>query len=1360
MRRHHGRALSPYAGRVAVPPSAEVTLVRDFDQKINPTKPVRQSPLATSGFQGMPLDLFDRIRSFPLFQSTPDSFLAQLGMVLKPQMYSANDYILNEGDDAKSMYWLIRGAVAVTSRDGESTYAELKPGAFFGEIGILLDRPRTATVVARTRCLTLILKKEDLQKILPDYPDVERAIREEALERLAQTEKKKRQLRAGLEDRPVPERRGSKRSRELMGDEMEWSDSDSVNGTSKRRKSPSPGTQDIPTASALGHGLVNIRATLKELPLFATLPAEMLHFLGLNAQPRGYPPFTDIVKQDSTGREVFFLVRGEVEVLDEKADVAPRGRRKDQPNGVCHAPFIKARLRPGQYFGEVVSLSLADRRTATVRSVTQVECLMISENVLSEFWRRCPADIKSQVEETARRRLRSASENDVIMADIGSPPPIGELEIGERTSKVPKPSPLPRVTFRDAESKQLVTEDSAPSHLEPLDPDPFSSVGLDKVKSRSRRGSLAPPSPEEVSQMSKRRSSRASPTNSQSSSPFSSAAGTPSPISEHKSSSFPFSDPFAGAKRPSPKHNLTFGGNRGTISDEILPLVFDRLELHECMRLQVVSQHWQNVLTKSPLLFRELDLSRYSRFVNDSVLAEKICPFVGERPEIIDISNCFHITDEGFNTLVTACGAKATSWRMKSVWDVTAPAILEMSNRAKGLKSIDLSNCRKVSDTLLARIVGWVVPQQTQAQLQQQNLLNNRQKLTNGNRPTLNTKVSSSNAVIPAPGTVLGCPDLSTISLSYCKHITDRTMHHIANHAATRIESIDLTRCTTITDTGFQYWGNARFERLKRLCLADCTYLSDQSIVWLVNGAGPGLRELDLSFCCALSDTATEVLALGCPSLTHLNLSFCGSAVSDPSLRSLGLHLSRLEQLAVRGCTLPELLRLLGLYVVAPYAAYLLYKFARHVQFNIWVRTSKEFDKVPSLPRHWLLGNLINAGQKLDPGLGRHPDQGMEEIWNELGRPSCFWLDFSPVDITVLVIADPAIAELCSEPRPGLKYSLPKSDTTQSLNGLLGKESMILVHGEEWRALRRRFNKGFAPQHLHSLAPLILEKTQIFVERLKTAARNETVFELQEFAQDLTTDIITMVCMERNFGAQTTPDGQGEKSRFGILTTSRALSAQAFKVGQGFNAAQYFDPIRPILSWLNETTLDWRLYNFIQKQITQDNTSNSHNSASSTSKPARSIVNLATDSLDPTPALIRNTVSQIKSFLFAGQDTTATLIQWLLYELSKCTDIQPFDPLYDHYKALYKALVDEHDSVFGKGDPFSALTLLASQDDTALTSQLPITNAWVKEALRLHPPASSARWAKPPPLDSENPPIEIPITNAADGSTTTATING
>jgi F-box/leucine-rich repeat protein 7 len=44
------------------------------------------------------------------------------------------------------------------------------------------------------------------------------------------------------------------------------------------------------------------------------------------------------------------------------------------------------------------------------------------------------------------------------------------------------------------------------------------------------------------------------------------------------------------------------------------------------------------------------------------------------------------------------------------------------------------------------------------------------------------------------------------------------------------------------------------------------------------------------------------VLALGCPNLTVLKLSFCGSAVSDSSLRSIGLHLLDLRELSVRGC--------------------------------------------------------------------------------------------------------------------------------------------------------------------------------------------------------------------------------------------------------------------------------------------------------------------------------------------------------------------------------------------------------------------------------------------------------------------------
>jgi F-box and leucine-rich repeat protein 7 len=784
----------------------------------------------------MPLDLIDRIRSFPLFQSASDSFLAEIGLLLRPQMHAPNDYILTEGDDAKAMYWLVRGAVAVTSRDGESTYAELKPGAFFGEIGILMDRPRTATVIARTRCLLVVLKKEDLRKVLPSYPDVERAIREEAQERLTILEKKKQQARPQV---LVSGRRGSKRAREPGADEMDDSGNElGPNGTSKKRKSPSPGLKNVSTSSALANGLINVRSLLKELPLFTALPQEMLHFLGLNAQPRTFEPFKDIIKQDSMGREIYFIVKGEVEVLDEK-HISNSNRKNSRLRGVPQTPHVKARLKQGQYFGEVVSLALADRRTATVRSVSFVECLIITGEVLDDFWNLCPPNVRQQVEATAKRRLKEASDNDVIMRDVNSAPDIDELAIGDTWTKAHKQQAPPRVMFNDAE----VSSPHRPSKAEdkpvarPSDPDPFVSFGLDKVRSRSRRGSLAPISPEEISTDGRKKSI------SPRSSPRSSCTGTPSP-SDQKGGQL-FSDPVAPSNRPKPRNRASKGSNRGALPDNVLVTIFKHMQLHDLIRLRVVSLHWQQLLTKSPELFHYLDLSVYNRKIKDEVLSKSICPFVGARPRIIDISNCFHITDEGFASLASTCGMNVRSWRMKSVWDVTAPAILEMANVAKGLQEIDLSNCRKVSDTLLARIVGWVVPHSP---------AHHHMK----DRPILNTRVSSGqNASQPPPGTVFGCPELKSITLSYCKHVTDRSMHHIASHAASRIEYVDLTRCTTITDTGFQYWGNAQFSRLRKLCLADCTYLTDNAIIYLTNAA-KGLQELDLV------SGGLHILSLGC----------------------------------------------------------------------------------------------------------------------------------------------------------------------------------------------------------------------------------------------------------------------------------------------------------------------------------------------------------------------------------------------------------------------------------------------------------------------------------------------------------------
>jgi F-box/leucine-rich repeat protein 7 len=379
---------------------------------------------------------------------------------------------------------------------------------------------------------------------------------------------------------------------------------------------------------------------------------------------------------------------------------------------------------------------------------------------------------------------------------------------------MPKPA-LPQVTFTPSKPPGPDSGRKDGDVMEPKDPDPFLSVVMDNMRTRSaRRASWAPPVPEKASEEQtftpRTRSRNSTPTPPKTSHPI-----TP-PDTDFR------------PKRPKIVQRKPSQFNRGILPDGILVCIFSFLDIYELLRLRAVSLHWSKILTTSPNICRYLDLSSYNRKVTNKALVDVICPFVGKRAATIDLSNCFHITDEGFNALAQQCGVDVKCWKMKSVWDISANAVLEMANNAKQLEEIDLSNCRKVSDNLLARIVGWVVTEPNAAQASRL-------------KQAQPQPASSS----PPVGTVVGCPKLKRLTLSYCKHVTDRSMAHLAVHAHNRLQSIDLTRCTTITDGGFQHWSIYKFSKLEKLILADCTYLTDNAIVYLTNAA-KGLKELDL----------------------------------------------------------------------------------------------------------------------------------------------------------------------------------------------------------------------------------------------------------------------------------------------------------------------------------------------------------------------------------------------------------------------------------------------------------------------------------------------------------------------------------
>ncbi|EME46002.1 hypothetical protein DOTSEDRAFT_168234 [Dothistroma septosporum NZE10] len=928
MRRHPLRSSQTSRG---ASPSDAVSLIQSYDSELNLSRPARGSPLGSSTDTGLPLELLERLKAFPLFSTAPDSFLLSIGRSLRPSIYQPAQEIIREGEDAKAMYWLVRGSVRVTSRDSESTYAELKPGSFFGEIGILMDMPRTASIVASIRSLVVRLNKEDLQKQLPSYPDVERAIRDEALERLSILKRKKKEQgrspHSGQDGSIRPPAAPRKRSRDWNAGDVEMGEAGSLEDgevtSNKKRKSPSPGIAEVAASSELGSSPLTIRQLLKELPLFSGLPADILHFLGVNAQPLSYPPFTEIVKQGTSGREVYFIIKGDVEVLTEVAGTMIRSSllstSVSEVNAHSRQPELRfrARLSAGQYFGEVTSLSLSPSRTATVRSVNSVECLLIDGDVLDNLWRRCSPHLRQQVESEAKRRLSAArKDDDVVMADVGGP--VGQndstsdaCDQGMLTSEDDYKDwrkDLPTVKFEEpldldgcSHSPTMVPQ------MEPIDPDPFFNENLDNMRAKSRRSSLAPPLPPadgQLSALTEHRTPSPPAVRVISSSPLKPAqyhtlSPTPSSAVASPSSSLRLS-PVA-SRRPSLVRS-TSNYSKGRLPDSVLVKVMQNLDVAQLMRCRQVSMHWHHLIATSGDVVPFLDLTKYNRFVTDEALRDVIVPFIGNRPTEIDMSNCFHVTDEGFKALTEACGESARIWRMKSVWDVTAPAVLALVDKAKQLEEIDLSNCRKVGDNLLARVVGWVVPEtkpEQQPMPPTHSMYGKRQASKRQSSSALT--VPEQDAQPPPPGTVIGAPKLKRLTLSYCKHVQDRSMAHIAIHAADRLESLDLTRCTSISDAGFHSWGIYDFRNLKRLVLADCTYLSDQAIVGVVGGCR-GLRELDLSFCCALSDTATEVLSLGLPQLRKLDMAFCGSAVSDNSLRCIGLHLLELRYLSVRGC--------------------------------------------------------------------------------------------------------------------------------------------------------------------------------------------------------------------------------------------------------------------------------------------------------------------------------------------------------------------------------------------------------------------------------------------------------------------------
>jgi len=99
------------------------------------------------------------LASVPIFAPLPGGSLEHLAGRLVPMRLEAGAMIVREGDSGDRFYIVAEGEVQVSQ--GGAVLSELEAGGYFGEIALIRDIPRTATVTARTPVVLYALDRED-----------------------------------------------------------------------------------------------------------------------------------------------------------------------------------------------------------------------------------------------------------------------------------------------------------------------------------------------------------------------------------------------------------------------------------------------------------------------------------------------------------------------------------------------------------------------------------------------------------------------------------------------------------------------------------------------------------------------------------------------------------------------------------------------------------------------------------------------------------------------------------------------------------------------------------------------------------------------------------------------------------------------------------------------------------------------------------------------------------------------------------------------------------------------------------------------------------------------------------------------
>ena len=120
--------------------------------------------------------VFTGLQRIPSFSSWPKEALLNLAAIAKTVHFAKGDRILYEGETSHALYIVLSGKVKVLTQSAQQPAVDLlilEAGWYFGELALLSNEPRAATVTATEKTVCGVISQADFKHWLKAHPGLE-----------------------------------------------------------------------------------------------------------------------------------------------------------------------------------------------------------------------------------------------------------------------------------------------------------------------------------------------------------------------------------------------------------------------------------------------------------------------------------------------------------------------------------------------------------------------------------------------------------------------------------------------------------------------------------------------------------------------------------------------------------------------------------------------------------------------------------------------------------------------------------------------------------------------------------------------------------------------------------------------------------------------------------------------------------------------------------------------------------------------------------------------------------------------------------------------------------------------------------